>query len=267
MPTSVSFAQHGEGIGNAAAVIRANAVSAGLDAPVPPCPGWTVRDLVLHVGLAHRWAVAILHGTPREQWPTEESVRAEGQASGDVLDWFDDGMAHLLHVLASSPEDLQAFFFLKDAPRPREAWARRQCHETTIHAVDAMAARLGRLPSAAQTWLSPELSADGIDELLMGFVPRKSGQLRTEAGEDPLTLLVLAYDIDRAWTLRLSAEPVVTTTGTRGQEEAHGIPDVVWEGTATGLYLGLWNRGEEFTETGRASLIDAWRRDQKIEWS
>ncbi len=25
--------------------------------------------------------------------------------------------------------------------------------------------------------------------------------------------------------------------------------------------------GEEFTETGRASLIDAWRRDQKIEWS
>ena len=77
MPTSVSFAQHGEGIGNAAAVIRANAVSAGLDAPVPPCPGWTVRDLVLHVGLAHRWAVAILHGTPREQWPTEESVRAE----------------------------------------------------------------------------------------------------------------------------------------------------------------------------------------------
>ena len=81
-------------------------------------------------------------------------------------------------------------------------------------------------------------------------------------------MLVLAYDIDRAWTLRLSAGPVVTTTGTRAQqEEAHGIPDVVWEGTATGLYLGLWNRGEEFTETGRASLIDAWRRDQKIEWS
>lgn len=267
MPTSVSFAQHGEGIGNAAAVIRANAVSAGLDAPVPPCPGWTVRDLVLHVGLAHRWAVAILHGTPREQWPTEESVRAEGQASGDVLDWFDDGMAHLLHVLASSPEDLQAFFFLKDAPRPREAWARRQCHETTIHAVDAMAARLGRLPSAAQTWLSPELSADGIDELLMGFVPRKSGQLRTEGDEDPVTLLVRATDVDRAWALRLSVDPVVTTSGTRGQEEAGGIPDVVWEGTATGLYLALWNRGAEFTETGDRSFVDQWRRDQRIEWS
>ncbi len=267
MPTSCTFAEHGAGIGDAAAVIRANAVSAGLDAPVPPCPGWTVRDLALHVGLAHRWAVAILNGAPREQWPTEESVRAEGMASGDVLDWFDDGMAHLLHVLASSPEGLQAFFFLKDAPRSREAWARRQCHETTIHAVDAMSARLGRLPSAPETWISAELAADGIDELLMGFVPRKSGQLRTAPGEDPRTLLVRATDIDRAWTLRLSTQPVVTTTGARAQEGAHGIPDVVWEGTATGLYLALWNRGEEFTETGRASLVDTWRRDQKIEWS
>jgi hypothetical protein len=60
---------------------------------------------------------------------------------------------------------------------------------------------------------------------------------------------------------------VVTTTGTRAQEEAHGIPDVVWEGTATGLYLGLWNRGDEFSETGQPSLAHRWRRDQKIEWS
>ena len=93
----------------------------------------------------------------------------------------------------------------------------------------------------------------------------------SSSGEDPLTLLVLAYDIDRAWTLRLSAGPVVTTTGTRAQqEEAHGIPDVVWEGTAAALYLGLWNRGDEITEigeTGERSFLDRWRTDQRVQWT
>ena len=35
-----------------------------------------------------------------------------------------------------APVDLEAFVFLNDAPAPRQFWARRQCHETTIHAVD-----------------------------------------------------------------------------------------------------------------------------------
>lgn len=268
MPTNLSFAEHGAGIGAAASVVRANAVSAGLAAPVPPCPGWTVLDLVLHVGLAHRWATAVLDGLPQAQWPTDESVRAEGLRSGDVLDWFDDGMVRLLQVLTGSPEDLQAFFFLKDAPRPREAWARRQCHETTIHAVDAMAARLGGTPTAAQTWIGPQLAGDGIDELLMGFVPRRSTRLRVGPGEPALTVAIRPSDVDRAWNMRVSAdEPVVTTTGSREAMAADGIPDVVWEGTAVGLYLALWNRGDEVTESGSRPFLDRWRRDQRIEWS
>ena len=286
MPTNLSFAEHGAGIGAAASVVRANAVSAGLAAPVPPCPGWTVLDLVLHVGLAHRWATAVLDGLPQAQWPTDESVRAEGLRSGDVLDWFDDGMVRLLQVLTGSPEDLQAFFFLKDAPPPRDAWARRQCHETTIHGVDTMAARMRRLPQAAETWIRPELAADGVDELLRGFVPRRSGRVRTAPGQPPYAVRVQAIDIDRAWTMRVSADPVVTTTGSRTQEaqpspqtqpspetggEPHGIPAVVLEGTAAQLYLGLWNRGEEFTAAGEGSAVAEflalWRRDQRIEWS
>ena len=267
MATTLSFSRHGAGIGDAAAVVRANAVSSGLDAAVATCPGWTVLDLVLHLGAAHRWAVAVLDGRPQEQWPTEASVRAEGLAAGDVLDWFDDGMVHLLQVLADAPADLQAFFFLKDAPRPREAWARRQCHETTIHAVDAMAARLGSAPTAAQTWIHPELAADGVDELLTGFVPCRTGRLRIVAEEPPLTVLVRATDVDRAWTLRISDQPVVTTAGTGEDGPTGGIPDALWEGTAVGLYLALWNRGDELAETGPRPFLERWRRDQRIEWS
>lgn len=39
---------------NGAALVDA-AESAGLAAPVPPCPDWTVADLLGHVGRTHRW--------------------------------------------------------------------------------------------------------------------------------------------------------------------------------------------------------------------
>ena len=261
MPTSVSFARHGEGLGDAGAVIRAQAM-AGLEQPVPTCPGWTMRDLVVHVGMAHRWCLANLAGKGPDQWPTEAAVTAEAAAAPDLLDWFDEGLVEVLHTLASSPADLTTFFFLKDAPPPRHAWARRQCHETTIHGVDAMASKLGRVPTAAETWIKADLAADGVDELLMGFVPRKSGTLRTA---EPVTALVRATDVDRAWTLRLSAGPVVTTTGDF-VSQADPAPDVVLEGSAVELYLGLWNRGE-LRQHGRHDLVGQWRQDQRVVWS
>jgi len=33
---------------------------AGLAAPVPTCPDWTLRELAIHVGRAHRWAAEIV---------------------------------------------------------------------------------------------------------------------------------------------------------------------------------------------------------------
>lgn len=266
MPTSLTFQQHGVGIGDAGSVVRANAVAAGLAAPVPSCPGWSMRDLIVHLGLAQRWTMANLAGLGPAQWPTEASVSEQAAGAPDLLDWFDEGLVELLNTLAGAPEDLQAFFFLKDAPPPRQAWARRQCHELTIHGVDAMAARLGRLPTAAQTWISAELAADGVDELLTGFVPRKSGQLRSA---QPVRILVVAADIDRAWTMAVSGDPVVTTTGDRATQQAGPGRDaeVILEGSAVGLYLGLWNRGAELTEQGGRDFLSAWRRDQRVVWS
>jgi hypothetical protein len=82
-----------------------------------------------------------------------------------------------------------------------------------------------------------------------------------------LTLLVRTTDVDRAWTLHVSGDPVVTTTGTRLQQEARGIPDVVWEGTAIGLYLAVWNRGDEVTESGDRPFLARWRKDHRVTWA
>ena len=96
--------------------LRDNAARAGLGAPVPTCPGWTVRDLVAHQGMVHRWASAVLAG---QRGDGAELVEREGLESPDILAWLDDGARDLLAALAFAPADLDAWFFLKDAPAPR----------------------------------------------------------------------------------------------------------------------------------------------------
>ncbi len=56
MPTQLPLARHLEGLRTAMVAFVRYADRAGLDAPVPTCPGWTVRDLVAYQGEAHRSA-------------------------------------------------------------------------------------------------------------------------------------------------------------------------------------------------------------------
>jgi hypothetical protein len=102
------------------------------------------------------------------------------------------------------------------------------------------------------------LAADGIDELLMGFITRGKGRLDTA---EPYRLLVRTDDTGHAWTLRISDGPIVTTPGAIEQ------PAVVFSGAAVQLYLSLWNRADEITTSGRSDLIDQWRKQIRIRWS
>ncbi len=258
MPTSLSFDEHGDGLGEAWSVLRDNAARAGLDAPVPTCPGWAVRDLVAHQGMVHRWAAACVRGEPDTD---TDALGRDGLASDDPLGWFDDGARDLLAALALTPDDPQQPFFLLDAVPGKAAWARRQCHETTIHAVDAMAAALGRAPSAAQTWLRPALAHDGVDELLCGFLPRRKVRLRADGSDRPYAVVVRSTDTGGVWTLRVSDGPVVTTAGAT----AHTDPVVEVTGTAGQLYLGLWNRGDELVISD-PGFLGTWRRAVTVQW-
>ena len=162
MPELLDFAELGEAIGNATAVLRSNAASAGLDAPVPTRPGWTMRDLVLDQGVVHRQTSAELQGN--DVPPLDELV---GQATftTDLLEWLDDGMVDLLNALAAAPEDRQAWFRTGSASAHQHTTARSLCHDATAHAVLAMTTRLGRAPSVAEVWFSPALARDGLDWL------------------------------------------------------------------------------------------------------
>ncbi len=259
MPMSLSFEQCGAGIGAAWTVLREHAARAGLGAEVPTCPGWVVRDLVAHQGMVHRWAAWVVRG---DEPGDTAAVEQEGRGSGDVLGWLDEGVTALLSALAFAPDDLGGPFFLKDAPAPKLAWARRQCHETTMHAVDAMSASLGRTPTGRETWVDAALAADGVDELLCGFVPRRREPLRSAS---PRTVVVEASDTGHSWTLQISEAPVVTTAYAPGVRAPRPEGATVLTGTAAQLYLGLWNRGDEIESSGPDLLAD-WRRHMAVSW-
>lgn len=255
MPTTLELRDHLDGLREAMLAFVRYADRAGLRAPVPTAPDWTVRRLVAHQGMVHRWAASGIRGALGDATAMEE----EGLRHPDPLEWLRDGAIELATAIHGAPDDLDALVFLRDAPPPKRFWARRQCHETTIHAVDALAAALGRLPKAADTWIREPVALDGIDELLRGFLPRSKSRLRSDA---PVAVAVRPDSGGRAWLVQVGPEPPVTTQLSPDDvrlEEA----DVLLEGGAVALYLTLWNRSDEAAPAGG---LGPWREGARVVW-
>jgi uncharacterized protein (TIGR03083 family) len=259
MPTHLSLDDHLQALRQSGDALREAAATAGRDAKVPTCPAWDVTKLVIHQGMVHRWAAANLRG---ETDHSTSASQAQARAAPDLLTWYSEGLDALVDTIRATPDDAKAMVFLRDAPPPRRFWARRQAHETTIHSVDAVSAVHGRWPRADEVAIDPVLAADGIDELLTGFITRGKGKLHAA---EPYTVLVRADDTGHSWTVRISDGPIVTTPG--GTDQPGGEqPDAVLSGTAVQLYLSLWNRADEITTEGRAGVLEEWRAQVRVRW-
>jgi uncharacterized protein (TIGR03083 family) len=252
MPTQLSLEDHLAALVNSGTALRDAAASAGLEAPVPTCPPWDVRALVTHLGTVHRWTVATMHGKSGHRLRDWEP---EAAAATDLLAWFSDGVDKLVETIRATPDDDPTPPFLDDAPPWRRFWGRRHAHENTIHRVDAVGAAVKAWPTAADVPVSSTLAADGIDELLCGFITRSNSNLRSP---EPLTLVVATDDTGHAWTVRIGESSVATTIGTVADADAR------FTGSAAQLYVGLWNRGDEITVAGRDDLLPLWRELARV---
>ena len=77
---------------------------------------------------------------------------------------------------------------------------------------------------------------DGLDELLTGFLHRERSRL---FADPPRTLLVAPTDADTWWHVTINPQDrVVRSTGSQSA-------DATVRGTASDLYLYLWNREPE----------------------
>lgn len=249
------------GLRAAVGEFAAEAAAAGLETRVPTAPAWTVRKLVAHQGMVHRWARANLLREDNHP-PT---WNAQGQAVEDPVAWLVDGAEALVRTLESVPDDTLARVFLKDAPPPRLFWARRQCHETTIHAVDALAARLGRPPQPEEARVPEEVALDGIDEVLTGFITRGSSCF---TGVDAVLVHVLPAGHDRGWSVRIrdGAAETLRMLGAGGPAD-DDLARVTLAGPPVALYLALWNRTSGDAVDDPAGFLGLWRDRVRVRWS
>jgi uncharacterized protein (TIGR03083 family) len=246
----VDIAEHVNAIEQHGAALADAAERAGLAAPVPNCPDWTVRDLLAHQGQVHRWA-----GTYVLTGRSEPGIELE-DAPGDaqLLTWFRQGHARLVDALKNAPADLAAWSFLP-APSPLAFWARRQAHETTIHRADAESA------NGAVLDVDSALAVDGIDELLFGFYSRKRGRL---VADPALTLGIKLTDAQPGdtWSIVVGPEAREVSRGS-----ARG--DCVISGSASDVYQFLWNRRDRNVVQidGDPVVLDLWREKAPITFS
>ncbi|MFQ6172226.1 maleylpyruvate isomerase family mycothiol-dependent enzyme [Oryzobacter sp. R7] len=255
--TSPTVEDHLAAVSAGARRMADGARSAGLEAPVPTCPGWTVRDLLAHQGMVHRWATALVLGAEPGA-VGEERFEAEGLAHPDPATWLEEGAADLVAALEEAPDDLRAPAFLVDAPPPRRFWARRQCHETTVHAIDALSAATGRRPTAGDLWLDDALALDGVDELLVGFWQRRKGGPRA----DPPTVTVVSATTGPRWLVDAGPERARTRRLEADDAVPPGTPHL--RGIPGDLYLALWNRGGTVDDPG--GVLDGWHVTGAIRW-
>ena len=228
---------------------------AGIDASVPQCAPWQVRDLLRHTGYVHRWAARHITERPDTvlDGPEEAEILRGGAADPELLAWFRDGHAKLVTILATADPALECATFMA-APSALAFWARRQAHETAIHRADAESAS-GIVPDYA-----PDFAADGVDELIMGFGQRRKYQPGTSADGG---VQVLATDTGDAWHLDVD----------QGRIQAHRGPGpggCTVSGRASDVYLFLWNRSgdaqADVTVTGDRGCLTAWQSSVRVRW-
>lgn len=131
------------------------------DAPVTHCPGWSVRDVVVHLGGVHQWAAhAVVAGNP----DLEPTPPAPDEP--DLAGWYADRAAHLLDVLGATPVDAEAWT-LDRTDRTAGFWRRRQVHEVAMHTWDVEEA------VGAPTPYDPWLAWDGVLEVAQVLYPRQ----------------------------------------------------------------------------------------------
>lgn len=196
----------------------------GLDAPVPPCPGWTVRDAVTHTAevYEHKMACIAAAGSRPEPWPPV------WPADRDPLDWFAEAHDVLLDVLATTDPAAPSWTWWP-ADQTAGFWVRRMAQETAVHRVDVESA------FGSQTAVDADLAVDGVDEVLTMML---AGDW-TGYEEPALTGTAVVSTGGRTW--HVTMEPARVDVVESAKEA-----DTTVSGDPSGVLLWLWGRaGDE----------------------
>ena len=211
--------------------IRSNAIRIGdvaakkLEAPVAACPGWTMAELVWHMGeVLAFWKQVI----DKRALDTSDLRWIERPHPRDLMTWYATSVNEAIETLSSTDPATRVWTWTGEQD---VAWIiRRMAHETSIHMWDACTT-VG-VPAS----LDPLMSSDGIDEFLYVMVPHVREGQPIVGGSVHLH----CTDVEGEWLVVPSEGDQVVVT----REHAKGSCAI--RGSAHDLFLLLWRRIPSF---------------------
>ncbi|GAA0492181.1 maleylpyruvate isomerase family mycothiol-dependent enzyme [Streptomyces olivaceiscleroticus] len=255
--TRMTFDRHCGEIVAQTDLLRSHIQGADLSVPVPSCPGWTVNQLLRHLGGAQRWAAETVRGRVTEPLPEghfRDLSPYVGEDPATLDGWLAEGAGELADALREAGPDAELW---TPVPGERTAfYARRFAHETALHRADAA------LALGVPYDLDEEVALDAVDEWLsLGSLPMMFDhhpELRELLGPGR-TLHFHATD-----TAPEAAEWVVDLTGDGiTWRRAHEKAAVAVRGPLVELLLTLYRRRSPHDGTveviGDAKLLDFWQ--------
>lgn len=205
------------------------AAAPDLDAQVPTCPEWTLRNLAQHLGNVHRfWAATVKAGqadAPPEGLPENRPEERE-----ELLAWSQESARELLDALREAGQDRGCWTWWPDSASPQTAGAvaRHQVQEAMVHTYDA------QITAGKPEPLPEQAALDGVDEFLATCCvgdkwPHEPAVVDYHAAEGG------------SWRLVLSSEPsrLVRLPEPATSAEA---PDASARATAADLVLTFYGR-------------------------
>lgn len=197
-----------------------------LAASVPDCPGWTLRDLITHLGRVYGAVTTVLESRSTEPVkPGPESFLADDADDAQARTWFDERIRRVLTALADVPPETTVWTWSHE--RTAAFYRRRMVHETAVHLAD-LACALGR-----EVTIDRDVCVDGVDEYFDVMLPRALG--RADATRPSGSLHVHCTDGPGEWLVVLDRDRAIVT-----REHAKGA--VAWRGPAMTLLLAVWGR-------------------------
>lgn len=238
VPMTMDFTDH---IRRDAAMLR-EVAGRDLGAAVPSCPGWTLADLLYHVGEVHElWAEIARRGETGQ--PTEAEYPDPPRPSDADLPQWAAGCTERLITAIDKLDPAQPLWNWSQAPKVGAFVARRMAHETAVHRVD------GQLASGTPNPIDRELAVDGIDEYLKVFLASAGAYARAEEG----AIRFAPSDHPHTWTAVLAAP------GPTMHRDVGSPADLTVRGPASDVLLAMWLRDADVTFDGDESLWEAWR--------
>ena len=196
-----------------------------LERPISACPGWTMAELVWHMGEVLMFWKQVIDKKALDTSSLEWITRPE---PNDLLSWYEHGVAGAVTTLRNTDATMRCWTWTGEQD---VAWLiRRMAHETAIHMWDACSAVGVDAP------LDAELSSDGIDEFLHVMLPHVREGQPIVGGSVHLH----CTDVEGEWlAVPHDGDQLVVT-----REHAKGSCAI--RGTANDLNLLLWRRIPSF---------------------